>query len=114
MRDAMRLCALVREKLKRTPRRSAVTEVIVRATAQWQCGDSAHSPSATFQCPPLSGPMRANFPVDLNSRIARSTVRSDFPSRVAISGIESSGISLSKSRTFPDVFPDIFPEPLAG
>jgi hypothetical protein len=32
MRDAMRLCALVREKPERTPWRSAVTEVIVRAT----------------------------------------------------------------------------------
>ena len=39
-------------------------------------------------------------------------VRSDFPSRVAISGIESSGASFSRSRTFPDVFPDIFPDVL--
>jgi len=38
-------------------------------------------PSITFQCPPLSGPIRVNFPVDLNSRVARSMVRSDFPSR---------------------------------
>jgi hypothetical protein len=32
-------------------------------------------------------------------------VRSDFPSRVAISGIESSGASFCRSRTFPDVLP---------
>ena len=66
--------------------------------------------SVTFQCPPLSGPMRVNLAADLNSRVARSMVRSDFPSRVAISGIESSGVSLSKCRAFPDVFP-VSPEP---
>ena len=67
-------------------------------------------PSVTFQCPPLSGPTRVNLPADLNSRVARSMVRSDFPSRVATSGIESSGFSLSNCRTFPDVFPDVFPD----
>ena len=66
---------------------------------------TVYLPSITFQCPPLSGPIRVNFPVDLNSCVARSMVRSDFPSRVAISGIESSGASFSRSRTFPDVLP---------
>ena len=54
--------------------------------------------------------MRVNFPADLNSRVALSMVRCDLPSRVAISGIESSGISFNKARTFPDIFPDIFPD----
>ena len=73
---------------------------------------TVYLPSITFQCPPLSGPIRVNFPVDLNSCVARSMVRSDFPSRVAISGIESSGASFSRSRTFPDVFPDVLPKRL--
>jgi hypothetical protein len=91
-------------KSQREPRfgpreRLAYEIVVVDASCLWRPGGRLHWPSMTFQWPPLSGPMRVDFPADLSSRVARSRVRTDFPSRAAISGIESSGVSLSRCRT---------------